>query len=53
MNEWAYFIESIIRNFWPDRNTTSDLAPPRHTGYVNDYINNFITYALFIGISSE
>ena len=53
MTEWAYFAKSIIRNFGPDRNTTSDLAPPRHTGYVNDYINNFITYALFIGISSE
>ena len=53
MTEWSYFTDSIIRNFGPDRNTTSDLAPPRHTSSVNDYINNFITYALHIGITSE
>lgn len=48
-----YFIESIIRNFSPDRNTTSDLAPPRHNSSMNDYINDFIAYALRIGITSE
>ena len=53
MTEWAYFTKSIIRNFGPDRDTTSDLTPPHHTSYVNDYINNFIAYALRIGISSE
>ena len=53
MTEWPYFTESIIRNFSPNRNTTSDLAPPRHNAYMNDYINDFIAYALCKGITSE
>ena len=53
MTEWAYFTKSIIHNFGPNRNTTSDLAPPRHIGPVNDYINNFIAYALDVSITSE
>jgi len=53
MTEWAYFTNNITRNFGPDRNTSSDLTPPRHTGSVNDYINNFIAYALRISITSE
>ena len=53
MTKWAYFTKSIIRNFGPDHNITSDLAPPRHIGSVNDYINNFIAYALYTSITSE
>ena len=52
MTEWAYFAESSIRNFGPNQNTTSDLAPPRHISLVND-ITKFIAYALRIGITSE
>ena len=52
MTEWTYFTDNIIRNFSPDRNTTSDLAPPHHTSSVNDYINNFIAYARCINITS-
>jgi len=52
MTEWAYFAESSIRNFGPNQNTTSDLAPPSHISLVNDIIN-FIAYALRIGITSE
>jgi hypothetical protein len=46
MTEWVLFSQSLICNFGPDRNTTGDLAPPRHVITVNDYINNFIAYAL-------
>jgi hypothetical protein len=53
MTEWAYYTKRIIHKFGPDRNTTSDLASPRHIGSVNDYINNFITYALCISITIE
>ena len=53
MTEWAYFTECIIHNFGPDQNTTSHLAPPRHIGPVNNYITNFIAYALRIDITSE
>ena len=52
MTEWAYFNKSIIRNFGPDRNTTSNLAPPHHISLVND-IANFIAYALRIAITSQ
>ena len=31
MTEWAYFTESIIRNFGLNHDTTNDLAPPRNT----------------------
>ena len=53
ITEWAYFAESIIRNYGPDRNSTSDLALSHHIGPINDYITNFIAYALRIGIISE
>ncbi|XP_066324295.1 uncharacterized protein [Miscanthus floridulus] len=53
MTKWAYFTESIICNFGPDRNITSNLAPPHHIGPMNNYINNFIAYALHTGITSE
>ena len=53
MIEWVYFTKSIICNFGPNPNTTSDITPLCHTGYMNEYINNFIAYALHIGICSE
>ena len=51
MTEWSLFSRSLIRNFSLD--TSSDLAPPRHVGTVNDYINTFIAYTLHVGITSE
>ena len=55
MTEWAFFSRSLICDFGPSiyRDTIGDLAPPRHVGTVNDYIDNFITYALHVGITSE
>ena len=53
MTEWVLFSRSLIRNFGPNRDTTGDLTPPWHVGIVNDYINNFIAYALDVSITSE
>jgi hypothetical protein len=33
--------------------TLNDLVPPRHTGTVNDYIDNFAKYVLHVGITSK
>jgi hypothetical protein len=52
MTKWAYFTESIIRNFGPDCNTTSDLASPRHIGSVNDH-QQLHHLPLRIGITIE
>ena len=30
-----------------------NLAPPRHTGTMNNYIDNFTMYVLHVGIASE
>jgi hypothetical protein len=53
MTEWALFSQSLIRNFGPNQNTTGDLAPPRHVGTVNNYINNFIAYAPHIALPAN
>jgi hypothetical protein len=55
VTEWALFSKSLIHDFGPpiDWDTIGDLAPPRHVGTMNDYINNFIAYALHVGITSE
>lgn len=46
MTKWALFTRSIICDFglpiyW---DKISDLTPPRHTGTMIDYINNFTAY---------
>lgn len=55
MTEWALFTQSLLHDFGPPicHNTTGDLAPPKHTGTVDDYVNNFTAYVLHVGIASK
>jgi hypothetical protein len=48
---WVLFNRCILCDFGPPiwQDTLGNLAPPRHTGTVNDYISNFAVY----GITSE
>lgn len=53
ITEWTRFVEGVTNNFGPNRDTDSDMAPPRHVDHVNDYINKFIDYAHRINLNSE
>lgn len=55
MTDWELFTRSLIHDFAPPicQDTLGDLAPPRHTGIVNNYIDNFIAYVLHAGIVSK
>jgi hypothetical protein len=53
MTEWTRFADSLARNFSANRDVDSDMAPPRHNSHVNNYIDNFITYARRINLDSE
>jgi hypothetical protein len=35
------------------QDTLDDLAPPRHTGTTNNYIDNFTAYVLHVGITCK
>jgi hypothetical protein len=53
MTEWTRFTDGVTRNFGPNRDIDSDMAPPRHNGHVNDYIDNFLAYARRINLDGE
>ena len=55
MTEWALFIRSLLHDFGPpiSHDTTGDLAPPKHTVTVDNYVNNFTPYVLRVGIDNE
>jgi hypothetical protein len=53
MTEWTRFVDSLACNFGANRDVDSDMAPPQHDSHVNNYIDNFITYARRINLDSE
>ncbi|CAD6204405.1 unnamed protein product [Miscanthus lutarioriparius] len=55
LTEWELFNRNLIHYFSPPicQDTIGDLAPPWHTGSMNDYIDNFTAYVLHVGITSE
>ena len=55
MDEWEIFNWDLVCDYGPpiSQDAIGDLAPPRHTGTVDDYIDSSTTYVLHVGITSE